>query len=217
MVPHGNDRSIHITRQRSTHTLVTPHSGKRRCEARTSSDNLALGSGEPFLHPLEFRSWSRNGSSRYLVPLRQIFDTFMPDAIIAEGALGLSSTWELGARRALGGPLLLFWTIGYDPNRPRDGRNMAMRQWPYVAAYAPADALVLYGHDGVEFLPLVRRFLAFRRNLPDAALKIIGDQLGKSVRLLGASFDEAERHRSFQFQRHLLLHDMRAIRPAAAS
>src|SRR5688572_26877026 len=88
------------------------------------SDNLALGSGEPFLHPVDFKPWSRSGSSRYVVPTRQILDTFKPDAIIAEGALGLTSTWELGARRALGGPLLLFWTIGYDPNRPRDRGNM---------------------------------------------------------------------------------------------
>ena len=91
------------------------------------------------------------------MPTRQILDTFKPDAIIAEGALGLTSTWELGARRAFGGPLLLFWTIGYDPNRPRDRGNMALRQWPYVLAYAPADALVLYGHDGADFL---RRFYA---------------------------------------------------------
>jgi glycosyltransferase involved in cell wall biosynthesis len=231
------------------------------------SDNLALGSGEPFLHPVDFRPWNRNGSARYVVPTRQILDTFKPDAIIAEGALGLTSTWELGARRALGGPLLLFWTIGYDPNRPRDRGNMAFRQWPYVAAYAPADALVLYGRDGVEFLrrfyankpmfvaqntidvealqryrdqatpttkigrpelltigrlnanknfpSLVRSFLAFRRSAPDAVLKIIGDgpdraaveaaagdQLGKSVRLIGASFDETET------ARHMLSADL---------
>jgi glycosyltransferase involved in cell wall biosynthesis len=221
------------------------------------SDNLALGCDEPFLHPVEFKPWSGNGSSRYLVPTRQILDTFKPDAIIAEGALGLTSTWELGMRRALSGPLLLFWTIGYDPNRPRERGNMALRQWPYVAAYAPADALILYGRDGADFLhrfypnkpmfvaqntidvealqrhrdqavsaaklgrpelitigrlnanknfvSLVRSFLTFRQRFPDAVLKIIGDgpdranveaaageQLGKSVRLLGASFDEAE-------------------------
>jgi glycosyltransferase involved in cell wall biosynthesis len=213
------------------------------------SDNLALVSGEPFLHPVDFKPWSRKGSSRYVVPTQHIIDAFKPDAIIAEGALGLTSTWELGARRALGGPLLLFWTIGYDPNRPRDRGNMAIRQWPYVAAYAPADALVLYGRDGVEFLrrfyahkpmfvaqtkvgrpelltigrlnanknfpSLVRSFLAFRRNAPDAVLKIIGDgpdraaveaaagdQLGKSVHLVGASFDEAET------ARHMLSADL---------
>ncbi len=231
------------------------------------SENLAVGSDESFLHPVEFKSWSRNGTSRYIVPMRHILDTFKPDAIIAEGALGLSSTWELGARRACGGPLLLFWTIGYDPNRPRDRGNMAFRQWPYVLAYAPADALVLYGHDGADFLrrfyankpmfvaqntidvealqhhrdqatpatrtgrpelltigrlnanknfaSLVRSFLTFRQGCPDAALKIIGDgpdranveaaagdQLGKSVRLLGASFDEAET------ARHMLSADL---------
>lgn len=232
------------------------------------SDNLALGGDEPFLHPVEFKPWSNNGSSRYRVPMRQILDRFKPDAIIAEGALGLTSTWELGTRRAFGGgPLLLFWTIGYDPNQPREHGNMAMRQWPYVVAYAPADALVLYGHDGADFLrrfypnkpmfvaqntidvealqrhrdeatpaerlgrpelltigrlnanknfaSLVRSFLAFRQTFPDAVLKIIGegpdraaveaaagDQLGKSVRLLGASFDEAET------ARHMLSADM---------
>ncbi len=231
------------------------------------SDNLALGSGESFLHPVDYKSWSSNGTSRYIVPMRQILDTFKPDAIIAEGALGLTSTWELGARRACGGPLLLFWTIGYDPNRPRDRGNMALRQWPYVLAYAPADALILYGHDGADFLrrffvnkpmfvaqntidvealqrhrdqaipttkigrpelltigrlnanknfaSLVRSFLTFRQAFPDAVLKIIGDgpdranveatagdQLGKSVQLLGASFDEAET------ARHMLSADL---------
>jgi glycosyltransferase involved in cell wall biosynthesis len=232
------------------------------------NDNLALGSDEPYLHPVDFKPWSRKGSSRYVVPTRQIIDTFKPDAIIAEGALGLTSTWDLGTRRALGGgPILLFWTIGYDPNQPRDRGNMALRQWPYVAAYAPADALVLYGRDGVAFLrrffahkpmfvaqntidveelrrhrdqatpapkigrpelltigrlnanknfpSLVRSFLAFRRSAPDAVLKIIGDgpdraageaaagdQLGKSVRLIGASFDEAET------ARHMLSADL---------
>jgi glycosyltransferase involved in cell wall biosynthesis len=231
------------------------------------SENLAVGSDEPFLHPVEFKPWSRNGSSRYIVPMRHILDTFKPDAIIAEGALGLTSTWELGARRACGGPLLLFWTIGYDPNRPRDRGSMALGQWPYVLAYAAADALVLYGHDGADFLrhfyankpmfvaqntidvealqrhrdrttpatklgrpelltigrlnanknfaSLVRNFLTFRQSCPDAVLKIIGDgpdranveaaagdQLGKSVRLLGASFDEAET------ARHMLSADL---------
>jgi glycosyltransferase involved in cell wall biosynthesis len=231
------------------------------------SENLAVGSGEPFLHPVDFKPWSRHGSSRYVVPTRHILDTFKPDAVIAEGALGLTSTWELGARRAFGGPLLLFWTIGYDPNAPHERGNIGAAQWPYVAAYAPADALVLYGHDGAAFMrrfyankpmfvaqntidvealqhhrdeatpatkvgrpelvtigrlnanknfaSLVRSFLAFRQSFPDAALKIIGDgpdranieaaagdQLGKSVRLIGASFDEAET------ARHMLSADL---------
>jgi glycosyltransferase involved in cell wall biosynthesis len=199
--------------------------------------------------------------------MREILDRFNPDAVVAEGALGLTSTWELGARRACGaGPLLLFWTIGYDPNSPREG-SMTPRQWPYALAYAPADALILYGRDGMEFMrrfygkkpmfvaqntidvealqrhrdcatpvpklgrpelvtigrlnenknfvSLVRSFLTFRQTAPDAVLKIIGDgpdrarieaaagdQLGKSVRLLGASFDEAET------ARHMLSADM---------
>ena len=232
------------------------------------SDNLALGTGESFLHPVEFKPWSGSGTSRYIVPMRHILDTFKPEAIVAEGALGLTSTWQLGARRAFaGGPVLLFWTIGYDPNRPRERGSMALWQWPYVAAYAPADALILYGRDGVAFLrrfyatkpmfvaqntidieglqrhrdratpatklgrpelltigrlnanknfaSLVRSFLTFRQEFPDAVLKIIGDgpdrphveaaagdQLGKSVRLLGASFDEAET------ARHMLSADL---------
>lgn len=232
-----------------------------------SNENLALGAGESFLHAVDFKRWSGNGSSRYVVPTRHIIDTFKPDAIVAEGALGLTSTWELGARRAFRGPLLLFWTIGYDPNRPRERGNMALWQWPYVAAYAPADALILYGRDGADFLrrfyankpmflaqntidvealqrhrdqatpvakigrpelitigrlnanknvpSLVRSFLKFRQRFPDAGLKIIGDgpdranveaaagdQLGKSVRLVGASFDEAET------ARHMLSADL---------
>jgi phosphatidylinositol alpha-1,6-mannosyltransferase len=66
-----------------------------------------------------------------------------------------------------------------------------------------------------NFVGLVESFLAFRRRFPNAALKILGegpdrpsieaaagDQLGKSVVLVGASFDEA------QTARHLLSADM---------
>jgi glycosyltransferase involved in cell wall biosynthesis len=226
-------------------------------------DNLKVMQDAPFLHGVDFINWSRKGSTRYRVPVSEILTKFKPDAIVAEGALGLTSTWELGARRMLGGTKLLFWSIGYDPDSARPNPS----QWPYIMAYAPADALIVYGKDGADFLrryyakkpifvaqntidveelwhhrdsaipaprsgrpelvslgrmnankdfvTLVKAFLEFRKKFPDAVLKIIGDgpdrakieaaagdQLGKSVRLLGASFDEPET------ARHLLSADL---------
>lgn len=221
----------------------------------------------PFLHGVDFRAWSAGGSARFIVPVGAIIDRFKPDAIVAEGAPGLSSTWELAARRRFGGPKLLFWSIGYHPESPHEPGRLGLAQWPYLLAYAGADAMVLYGRDGADFLrrffprkplfvaantvdteelrrqrdraapaarrgrpelvtlgrlnanknfaQLVQSFLAFRRRCPDAVLKIIGDgpdrpnieaaagdQLGRSVILLGASYDEAET------ARHLMAADL---------
>ena len=89
-----------------------------------------------FLHGMDFRAWSAAGSARYLVPVGAIIERFRPDAIVAEGALGMSSTWELAARRLSGGPRLLFWSIGYHPERPHAAGSPGHRQWPYLLAYA---------------------------------------------------------------------------------
>jgi glycosyltransferase involved in cell wall biosynthesis len=224
--------------------------------------NMKVLADAPFLHGIDFVAWSRRGSSRYVVPVRRILERFKPDAIVAEGALGMTSTWELAGRRLLGGPQLLFWSIGYRPESVREPGRAGIGQWPYVLAYAPADAMILYGEDGAAFLRrffpkkpmfvaantvdveelqrhrdgatptpktgrpelvtigrlnanknfvgLVESFLAFRRRFPDAVLKILGDgpdrqnieaaagdQLGKSVVLLGASLDEAQTARHF--------------------
>jgi glycosyltransferase involved in cell wall biosynthesis len=220
-----------------------------------------------FLHGIDFRRWSGGGTSRFLVPVGEILRRFKPDAIVAEGALGMSSTWELAARRLFGGPKLIFWSIGYHPESPHEAGRTGLAQWPYAAAYALADAMILYGNDGADFLRrffsrkpmfvaantidveelwrhrdavtpaqrvgmpelvtlgrlnanknfvgLVQSFLIFRRRFPDAVLKILGDgperasieaaagdQLGRSVVLVGASYNEAET------ARHLLAADL---------
>lgn len=234
------------------------------------NNDLQLFRDAPFLHAEEFTPWSRGGTTRYVVPVSSILRKYRPDAIVAEGAPGMTSTWELGLRRMLGGTPLLFWTIGYDPNSPLEADRVSPSQWPYVAAYAPADAMILYGNEGVNFLRrfypnkpmfvaantidvhelrhhrdtavpterlgrpelvtvgrltpaknvagLVRGFLHFQKKFPDAVLKILGDgpdrpsveeaagdELGKSVVLVGASFDEAET------ARHLLAADLFVI------
>ena len=222
-----------------------------------AGNNIELAGREAFLHGVDFKRWASNGSTRYVVPVGEILRRFRPQAIVAEGALGMTSTWELGLRRAIGGPKLLFWTIGYHPERRAVHGLGRLRQWPYLMAYASADALVLYGQDGADilkrafprkpmfvasntidveklaehrdaataaprighpelisigrlnankdFIGLVKSFLLFRRAFPQATLRILGDgpdragieaaagdQLGKSVHLFGASFDEAE-------------------------
>lgn len=225
-------------------------------------NNMNVVADAPFLHGIDYIAWSRRGSARYIVPVGRVLERFKPDAIVAEGALGMTSTWELAARRLLGGPQLLFWSIGYRPEGAHKSGGTGLGQWPYVLAYALADAMILYGEDGAAFLRrffpkkpmfvatntidvealqrqrddatplprigrpelvsmgrlnanknfvgLVESFHAFRRRFPHAVLKILGegpdrrnieaaagDQLGKSVVLVGASFDEAQTARHF--------------------
>jgi glycosyltransferase involved in cell wall biosynthesis len=107
---------------------------------------------EPFLYEFEFPS--RGGRPTQVnVPVGDILRKFNPSAIIAEGALGMSSTWELLARRwSASGPKVFFWTIGYHPERPQNGMRSIISQAPYLAAYAGADGCILYGEDGRRFL-----------------------------------------------------------------
>ncbi len=116
------------------------------------SMQMRLEANEPFLHGFEFRQRGER-STQVDVPIKEIIDTFRPSAIVAEGALGMSSTWELLVRRwSRSGPRVFFWTIGYHPERSRDGIRGLISQAPYFAAYAGADGCILYGEDGRKHL-----------------------------------------------------------------
>jgi glycosyltransferase involved in cell wall biosynthesis len=113
---------------------------------------MHLEKDEPFLHGFEFRMRGKR-PTQVEVPIDEILERFHPQAIVAEGALGMSSTWELLARRwSRRGPKVFFWTIGYHPERPRYGVRGLISQAPYLAAYAGADGCILYGEDGRDLL-----------------------------------------------------------------
>src|SRR5471032_2299116 len=79
-----------------------------------SADGIPVEHGAPFLRGYIFR---RGPGGIIRVPVSKIIADLKPDAIIAEGALHLTSTWELVLRREFfGSPKLFFWTIGYNPS-----------------------------------------------------------------------------------------------------
>lgn len=115
-----------------------------------SSDGMRLQRGAPFLKGFDFHT-TKAGLIK--VPTGKIIRELRPDAIIAEGALRLSSTWELIARRKLlGGPKLFFWSIGYNPTRNSEPDGSWDRQWLYPAAFRQSDGCLTYGEDGRAFL-----------------------------------------------------------------
>lgn len=106
--------------------------------------------------------WSRPYPYRYLakahptwavIPINRILRDLRPELVIAEAALGMSSTVELLARRRAGrGPRVFFWTHGYNADIGVVTRAQRLRQAPRVAIAALADGCLLYSAGGQEFL-----------------------------------------------------------------
>jgi glycosyltransferase involved in cell wall biosynthesis len=115
-----------------------------------STEGMCLNSDEPFLHGFQF---TKSNFGMINVPLDEILTKLKPDAVIAEGALRLSSTWQLLARRRLfNGPKVYFWSTGYNTVKGLDGRGQIPSQWMYPAAFRHADGCLTYGNDGFSFL-----------------------------------------------------------------
>jgi glycosyltransferase involved in cell wall biosynthesis len=114
------------------------------------TDGMSLQNQAPFLKGFDFLE-TRLGMIK--VPVDQIIRDLKPDAIIAEGALRMSSTWELIARRKFaGGPKLYFWSIGYNASRSAEAGAKLSRQWLYPTTFRHADGCLTYGPDGQAFL-----------------------------------------------------------------
>lgn len=104
----------------------------------------------PFLHGYVFR---KGPFGIIRVPVSKIIADLKPDAIVAEGALQLTSTWELVLRRlSRRRPNLFFWTIGYNPSTTDKPSQAGSGQWIYPAVYQFADGCLTYGTDGRDFL-----------------------------------------------------------------
>ncbi len=111
---------------------------------------MNLLDNEPFMLGYDFHT-SRRGVTH--VPLAKILADLKPSAVIAEGALSMTSTWNLLARRNLfGGPKVFFWSIGYNTQRELDPEQWNGRQELYPWAYRLGDGCLTYGDDGRKFL-----------------------------------------------------------------
>jgi glycosyltransferase involved in cell wall biosynthesis len=115
-----------------------------------SAEGIPVEHGAPFLRGYIFR---RGPGGIIRVPISKILADLKPDAVIAEGALHLTSTWELVLRREFfGSPKLFFWTIGYNPSATDEPSRPGSRQWIYPTIYRFADGCLTYGADGRDFL-----------------------------------------------------------------
>lgn len=111
---------------------------------------MKLLDNEPFMLGYDFHT-SRRGITH--VPVARILADLKPSAVIAEGALSMTSTWNLLARRNLfGGPKVFFWSIGYNTQRQLDPGRWNGRQELYPSAYRLGDGCMTYGDDGRGFL-----------------------------------------------------------------
>jgi glycosyltransferase involved in cell wall biosynthesis len=109
-----------------------------------------LKSSAPFLHGFQF---AKSNFGMIKVPVEEILTKLKPDAIIAEGALRLSSTWQLLARRKFSnGPKIYFWSTGYNTIKGLGQQAAIPTQWIYPAAFRHADGCLTYGDDGLNFL-----------------------------------------------------------------
>jgi glycosyltransferase involved in cell wall biosynthesis len=115
-----------------------------------STEGMSLKSDEPFLHGFQF---TKSNFGMIKVPLDEILTKLKPDAVIAEGALRLSSTWQLLARRRFfNGPKVYFWGTGYNTVKGLEDRGRIPSQWIYPATFRHADGCLTYGDDGYSFL-----------------------------------------------------------------
>ena len=115
-----------------------------------TTEGMSLKSSAPFLHGFKF-STSKLGMTK--VPVGEILTKFKPDAVIAEGALRLSSTWQLLARRKFSnGPKVYFWSTGYNTLKGLEDQTSVRSQWIYPATFRHADGCLTYGDDGFNFL-----------------------------------------------------------------
>jgi glycosyltransferase involved in cell wall biosynthesis len=115
-----------------------------------STEGMNLKSSAPFLHGFQFVN-SKMGIIK--VPVNEILTKLKPDAVIAEGALRLTSTWQLLARRNFfKGPKVYFWSTGYNTEKGLEKRETIPSQWIYPAAFRHADGCLTYGDDGATFL-----------------------------------------------------------------
>jgi glycosyltransferase involved in cell wall biosynthesis len=115
-----------------------------------AAEGMRMEHEASFLRGYDFDRWPLNFTR---VPVSKIIDDLKPDAVIAEGALRMTSTWELIARRQLHGqPKLFFWSIGYNPSKAENPAAAGSGQWIYPFIYRHADGCLTYGNDGRDFL-----------------------------------------------------------------
>lgn len=114
---------------------------------------LRLEHDHPFIRTFYFRFPVQGRPQPCFVPVATILRELAPLAIIAEFALGMSSTHELAARRSLlGAPKLVFRGYGFNPNIGIGTRAQRMKYLPLVGLIAAADGVITYSDLGRAFL-----------------------------------------------------------------
>lgn len=218
--------------------------------------HLALSGEQPWLLRFPFTFFPGDGR-RVHVPVGPILKATRAKGVLAEFALGLSSTYQLPLLRRATGARVVFWSHGFNHDR---GRSSLRDRWMHrvrMGLAAQVDGHVCYGAEGARevrrYLPddrvfvarntldvgairlhaqnsagsvapgrphlitsgrltgarrtplLLEAFRIFLGTHPRATLTIIGDgperdrtkraaraMLGRSVRLIGACYSEAE-------------------------
>jgi len=142
-----------------------------------------LVENEPFIHGFDFDFPDPGNLNRCKVPTNEILNKTGARAVIAEFALGMSSTRELLLRRRFGGgPVTVFWSHGFNMGRGFDSWEAKLIQAVRVGFSALADAHVCYSEEGRAFL---RRYLKGKRlflapnTLDVASLRERAEEIGR--------------------------------------
>jgi len=126
-----------------------------------SGGNFSLVKDEPFIRGFEFDFPDPENLNRCKVPTKEVLDATGAKAVIAEFALGMSSTRELLLRRRFrSAPTTVFWSHGLNMGRGFDGWEAKLNQAIRVGFSALADAHICYSEEGRFFL---RRYLKHKK------------------------------------------------------
>ncbi|MCP3979804.1 MAG: glycosyltransferase family 4 protein [bacterium] len=111
-----------------------------------------VDSDRDYLRRFDLRFPDPTDAYRCSVPVTEILRALRPAAVVCEFSLRMSSTYDLLARRKLGGgPAVYFWGHGYNMERGIEFPAI-LGQVPRIVASRLADGHVVYSAEGREFL-----------------------------------------------------------------
>lgn len=106
-----------------------------------------------FVRTFPFSFSDPRNPNRCRVPVRTILEATGATAVIAEFALGMTSSYELPLMRRLGGrPITVFWSHGFNMKIGIATAAGRARQLPRVWLARMADAHICYSEEGRSYL-----------------------------------------------------------------